>query len=622
MPSTNPDRERDQKEIAVNITHLFFKTPSYRKTIAYLLLVSFALGILFRYLTIQKQSLAELLIFGSGDGFFVIALPAIVSSLLATFLMSRKQFRFDVKYFAAISLVSAIVYGVVLNGALILSKIYPIAPNVQDALVVLANAIVLIIWLVSTWVALSFRSKAALTCWLHPVANIAFIVLWSSFNSIAPYLPSSFSPLLTLLNLLIASLILVLAVAAVFKVTNAPAQRNFGISTIDAATLFFAQWVKQDKGLEDLLAETGTNVTTHLSTVAFKRLDGSLKGVFVTPQIHYGPFGNIGGSEFPHLISRKLEAELRAPVLVFKGAANHDFNPVHSSSHLKIAELSKYAVNHFTKLDYSSELGIVTGDSGTAHLFGFELKGKAFLTLSRAPHTSDDIDTALGLSLAHKAESRGFSEVAIIDRHNSKPDNYILETGSKEYFELEDAVGSLTRTRPAKFKLGLGHVNPGLPFESGIGEAGVKTVVFEVTGRKHCLVLIDANNIEPTLRLKVLDRIKRDFDFDFVDLFTTDTHSVNMISGVHNPLGTNITIDVLYPHLYGAIEHGLDDLETVSGAMKSERFEIEVLGSQRVNEMMSTFNSVIAIMKILAPVIFIGSIVLAFAALIFLHKLT
>ena len=619
MASTN-ESNRDQKETAVNITHFFFKTPSYRKTIAYLLLLSFVLGIVFRFLSKPDKSIVELLVFGGGDGFFLVALPAIVSSLIATFLMSRKQFRFNVKYFATISLASAVVYGLFLNGVLLVSRFYPITLHIQDALMVLGNAIVLIIWLLAMWVALSYRSKAAIACWLHPVANVAMLVLWNSVNVLEPALQNS--PILTIIRLIVASLILVLAVAALFKVTNAPSQRNFGISTIDAATLFFAQWVKHDKGLEDLLAETGTNVTTHLSTVVFRRHDGSLKGVFVTPQIHYGPFGNIGGSEFPFLISKKLQKELKVPVLVYKGAANHDFNPVHSNSHLKICDLAQHAVESFTKLDYTHDIGFIHGDSGSAHIFGFDLKGHAFLTLSRAPYTSDDIDTALGIALAHKAETKGFKSVAIIDRHNSKPDNYVLDTGSHEYFEFEDAINSLTRTRPGKFKLGIGHVNPGLPLESGIGEAGLNVSIFDSYGKKHALILIDANNIDPKLREKVLARINKDFDFDFVDLFTTDTHSVNMISGVHNPLGANITPEVLYPHINGAIERALDDLETVSGAMKQERFEIEILGSQRVNEMMSTFNSVIAIMKILAPIIFVGSIVLAFAAIIFIKKVS
>ena len=137
--------------------------------------------------------------------------------------------------------------------------------------------------------------------------------------------------------------------------------------------------------------------------------------------------------------------------------------------------------------------------------------------------------------------------------------------------------------------------------------------VFEIGGRKSCIILIDANNVLPDFRreilLKVLANGKR---FDFCDVFTTDTHAVNTISGIHNPLGRYCDRGKLAARIEEAIAGAILDLEPAEAAMSIKRIELDVLGVRRSPEVISTINSIVSIAKIFAPSILIISLLIAF----------
>ena len=235
---------------------------------------------------------------------------------------------------------------------------------------IVANALVLVLWLASTWIALAYKKKAIFLCVLHPLTNLAFITLWNKFAIIESSVALGHSPLLAVFKLAVASLILLIAVGALVFIINAPTKRNFGISTIDTITMFFAQWVSGNKGLEDILAGTGETITTQVGVITFKH-GKSIKATFVVPQIHYGPIGNLGGSEFPGLLSTSIAKETGAPCVVFKGAANHDFDPVYSSDLKKIYDASLAGIKESEK-NQSGNAAFIQGRRGYSQVFGID----------------------------------------------------------------------------------------------------------------------------------------------------------------------------------------------------------------------------------------------------------
>ena len=604
------DIDIDQK--AVNLTYFLFKTPSYRKTTAWLLIISFIFGVIARIAVGKAETLLETFLYGGTDGILLLAIPALVSALLATFFVSRKQFKQGFKYFAFLSLASAVLYALILLIGLTVGKHFFTDVNI-GVYAIIANALVLVLWLASTWIALAYKKKAIFLCILHPLTNLAFITLWNKFAVIEPSIALGHSPILAIFKLAVASIILLIAVGALVFIINAPTKRNFGISTIDTITMFFAQWVSGNKGLEDILAGTGETVTTQVGVISFKH-GKQTKATFVVPQIHYGPIGNLGGSEFPGLLSTSIAKETGAPCVVFKGAANHDFDPVYSSD-LKTIQSAALAGIKDSEKNQSSNAAFIQGRKGYSQVFGIDVNGTAFLTLSRQPQNCEDIHQALGRSLRNIAMATGFKEAIIVDRHHCKVDGSLIGPGSKEYYDFEKAIQT-AKCFPGKMSMGIAESKHIFKLEDGIGPGGLKAIVMHIGRKKACFIVVDANNCVPEFRTAIAQAASKNHSFDFVDLLTTDSHAVNSLSGIHNPLGARVDKKAFLHEVEKAVHAAVANLTPVTAGSSTKEIEIEVLGPQRSSELVITVNSIFAILKILAPIIFTGSIILAFLALV------
>ncbi|MEW5955617.1 MAG: DUF2070 family protein [Candidatus Micrarchaeota archaeon] len=607
----------DVKQKAVGVTDYAFQLPPYRRTAVYTIIFAAAVGVVAYALERGLAEPAAVFVFGGAEGIVLVAFPALAAAALAATAVSRKEFRKGFRRFSFIALLCAVVYSASLLATIALAagglatKFFEHA-----ALVVVANALALVIWFLASFVVMNYGKKSFLLSVFHPLLNLAFLVIWQGYGVVAPSIEVG-SPWVGFVRMLFAALIMMFALGALFFVINAPAKRNFGISSVQATALFLAQWHSGEKGLEEVLAEMGEKAQTYVGVASFKTLKGRQKAVFVAPYVHFGPMGNIGGSEFPFLLAESVEKHSGAPALVFHTTAYHDFNPVYSSSARQLSKEINDLVDSAKKFD--DRAAFVSAGRRGCSIAGMAFGKNCFLTLSRAPLATDDIELALGLALVNKAKSRGFENVLLFDRHNSKAPGGAVDVGNKTFYCYEDAVEALSPREAAqkKFRLGVSH-DPLHDFtcEDGIGKAGLKVALFDAGGRKTCFVLLDANNCLPAFRQAVRDALKR-FGFDFCDLMTTDTHAVNK-NAADNPLGTKQKHVKLLSAIEAAVERAVSDLEPCKAAFAVKRIELEVLGARRSSELLSTVNSVVAVLKILAPTIFVASIALAFATLFFL----
>ncbi|MCX6768046.1 MAG: DUF2070 family protein [Candidatus Micrarchaeota archaeon] len=608
---------------AVSVTGLIFTLPSYRKTTAYLLAVSFAAGFLLTaLLSINGSfSLTDALVYGGAEGVLVLALPALVAAALATTMASRKEFRKGFRHFIFIAFASAVLAAAVYIAGVLVTKFWNVELYVP---VLLANSLVFILWFTSSYVALNYGRKAVVLSLLQPVANLSFTVLWRASDAMgAP------SPIVAAGSFIVSTAILLVALWSLFYMINAPARRNFGISGVQAAALFFAQWIKGSKGLEEVLSEMGEKATTLLGVVVFRKrrtqaaavargeLGGGYKAFFVVPHVHFGPFGNLGGSEFPAAISRWVAGKFGAPAFVFHSLTDHDFNPVYSSSVHGVEKALGEMVARQKK--FSGEASFVFSERDSGRVFGFSFGGKGFLAVSRAPHSTEDIEFPLGVALRNRALKK-FSEAVLVDCHNSKTSGHKIESGGGDYFAFEEAIDSLDPGEDGgQLRMGTAVDDlKGFSTTEGIAGAGLRVAVFGVGARKYCLVLIDANNALPAFRAEVLSRLRK-FGFDYCDIMTTDSHAVNAVNGTHNPLGMRTSRKALAERIDAAVAQALNDLEPVEAGMAVEKIELEILGSKRSSELISTVNSIVAVTKITAPAVFVLSVVAAFVSLLLLR---
>ncbi len=613
----------EQKRKAINGTKFFFHVPRPRKTLIYLLAWSFIAGVVSRAVY-GKISLGGLIVFGGADGILLLALPALFAALLAVGFAAprevRNSFRNSFRYYLFIAFAAAVLAAIGYATGVAANRVAGF--DLLTAFVVV-NALVAVLWFLVSFVALNAGWRAAPISLLQPFLNLAFLYLWSR-TSILEAGVTMDSPIVAGVKLLLATCVLLVALWSLFYVINAPAKRNLGVSAIQAATLFFAQSIRGSKDFEQVLEEMGEPAVAPVRVFSFTALaaggkPGKPKALFVVPSLHFGPFGNVGGSEFPARLSAEF-GQRHGTAFVFHGLVNHDFNPVESSDYSRVTQSVEKALAQTKKATDKSArtAGFFESHEGSADFAGFAFGETVFATISRFPESTEDFDYGLGEALRNACAARFCSNAcAVADRHNCLTDGTEVTAGTTAFVEYEDAVHAAKPPKQSAFKLGVAAVTEtGFTPQQGIGRAGIRAAVFEMAGKRYCLVLIDANNSTPEFREKTVDALKAKFGFAWAEIATSDTHSVNSFAGVYNPLPGSVPEQELSKLIVEAAGRAAEDCEPCAASYAEARVHLSVMGAESQSEMLSTINSIIAVAKILAPVVLVASIVLVSAALL------
>ncbi|MFH1470480.1 MAG: DUF2070 family protein [Candidatus Micrarchaeota archaeon] len=582
------------EERAVKLTTYIGKLPSKARTLAALLAIGFLFGLLSPLvfgLTYEASIdfLVSLITLGS-KGVLLISLPAILSAFAATAI--KRKFLLQKSLFTSMtcSFVYILFYSLAMAGG---------AAGISPGVVFLGYGFAFILWYVIGRVFFNLHWYTALTVSLVQLVFNASALLLSESIFVSP------DPAAIVLKLYFSAFAFLAALYALFWLIDAPMKRNFGVSGVEAATLFMAQWSGKSKGLEGLFESVGEEVETYVNVFAFRRTVGSKEReiFFVTPCVHYGPFGNLGGSEFPYLISERLANERGSEVFVFHGTATHDFNPVSSD---EIESVMGGLGKAIDSIKYEKAMGaVLTGKAGTCKATCIISNSDCFIGLTRAPRTTEDIDFSIGTSIRYMALSKGMRDAAVVDAHNS-------ETGEITRFYMGDPIGfeyldsaenALSRKyKPVPMKLGT-HCDDMSDLISGsLGKGGLKTAVFGVGKAFNAILLFDANGVTPGFRRKIIDSVK-ELGVD-AEVYTTDTHCINAVSGVLNPLGRKED-EIFMRRIIEAVEAAKTNLSEVKSGMKTERIKIKVFGSQQSSELLGTINSIVAVAKLAVPLVFI-----------------
>ncbi|PIN84154.1 hypothetical protein COV61_01000, partial [Candidatus Micrarchaeota archaeon CG11_big_fil_rev_8_21_14_0_20_47_5] len=394
--------------------------------------------------------------------------------------------------------------------------------------------------------------------------------------------------LLAILKMYFASFLFLVGLYMLFFLINAPMKRNIGVKSTDAISMFAAQWLNREKDLEETFEEMGEEVETLLGVLCFE--GKRQKTTFIVPYVHFGPFGNLGGSEFPKILAQRIGKQEGGEVFVFHGTCTHDFNPVAGTEAEKIMQAYEFERK---KMKFSPAKGAIlegkSGDSGALCLLANEC---AFASFTRAPKTTEDVNFAIGRSLMNVA-GRYAKTAIVVDEHNSETgDIASVEPGSPIAFEMEDALlDALSKKADMKkMRLGIGRKNP--VGEPAIGGNGIKVALFDV-GKLFAYVVIDSNGVTPEFRSELIETVQKwgrgKGQKIGCEVFTTDTHEINNVQGVLNPIGKRggaKTADAVLECLLSAYAN----LEEVKAGSALGRMKIEVFGSRQSIEMVATIS--------------------------------
>ena len=358
------------------------------------------------------------------------------------------------------------------------------------------------------------------------------------------------------------------------------------------------------------MSEASDTVVTFIS---FKTEEG-IKALFISPSVHPGPLGDLGGSNMPTILANKFDHF----TMVAHGPSTHDFNPIAVSEIDKIEDTVKRGLKH---VKYSPDASkFVRYNSDNANIGGqFFNEGMVILS-TFAPEAVDDIEFGVGLTMMAQSRSKcNVEDSVIVDCHNSfAPESGEVLPGNSEVFDLIDVIDKIDPNQnKSAIKIGCWQNDmPDLDKQEGIGESGIKVMIIEVDNQKTAYVLFDSNNMEIGFRQEIIDAVS-DLDIDEIEVMTTDTHTVNTISRGYNPIGI-AKRERIIEYVRAGIQEAIKDLEKVEVGTGTEKIKnLNTFGPNNSTELISTISSVVAVSKIIAPVLLITALLIVFMWIFF-----
>ncbi len=209
-----------------------------------------------------------------------------------------------------------------------------------------------------------------------------------------------------------------------------------------------------------------------------------------------------------------------------------------------------------------------------------------------------------------KSVEKKFSKALAVDAHNCyKKGHHAILSESPLVFDyvsaFEKAGEELKKLKPKEFSVGFAFDNcEEYSLQQGIGRIGIRVIVF-YSGKKTALIVFDSNNAVPKLREKIIERLKG--KYDEVEVLTTDSHYVNTVEGGENPVGKRIPVEELVEKTLKLVEKAEKDLEKAEAGLKIINIdEITVLGPEKANDLVAITNSLVAILKIVGPILLVS----------------
>lgn len=590
----------------MGLTKYMVTLPVSKISLSLMVVLSFITGTVASYLE-PGASLLDSVVYGGSTGFLIFGLMSIMSGALTQPWVNALEGRhMKMKQSMFLSFFTMLLVSLVyVIGSLVSS--FTVNSYVIDAVIygcALAFAVrTLVIWGTSN---ISFLQSVPIAA-MQPVLILSMVMVLVSLTSLETNF-GPFSILALIFKVLIACLILVLAIYSFVRIIESPIRRNLGVGGLELLSLFIAHITEGSNALENLFEGIGEPIDTLVGVVSFKGKKG-VKGLLISPCVHPGPVGSIGGGNMPTVLSESLESFS----MVCHGPSTHDFNPVSAREIKKVEKVVRDALDNMEYSDQASEFLEVEHEGAK---LGAQYLGNNLLLLATfAPLGFDDIEFGVGLSIIKAAESKeGVENVVLVDCHNSfKGESGRVLAGNREVFQLLGALDKLKSSeRLSSIRVGCSQ-NPleELDRKDGVGQSGVKTMIVEVGNQKTAYVLLDSNNMVLGFRDQIIKEVKK-LGVDQAEVMTTDTHYVNTLSGGHNPVGFKKKDEVIKGVL-DSVKKALKDTEPVQVGCKTCLLsDIITLGPTQATELVSTISSIVAVSRIFAPLVFFTALLFAF----------
>ncbi len=609
---------RRSNDSTINKLHFFSRRlPDTPIIFSLLFLLSIATGMIsvalanYHHITDSVVSIIAGGIFG---GILMVLLPSLVTVVI--FKSFNKELR--IKYLLFITFLGALAYSlfVMLAGA-----IYQIVGNYQIATVVVlvGDASIYGWWFFIDKVVLGQRKKALFFALVQPILNIL------AFFSASGFFAFAFSiGLTTILVKLLAGIVIFIGISyIILYIFDNPIKRNLGLGGIDIFSQAVQNWLfDMDTLMPQPIGGSKFGVFSDVDarTVFFRRADKSIKAILFAPALHYGPFGILGGSDFPSQLERYANSKYGAPFFALHGTVNEDNNPVSNSQISALKECLDKSIKSAKMVDIRGRMEFYRSAYKSSSVSMISMGNIGITTFTRAPAVTEDIAPEVGTIFRELLERDG-RDMILVDAHNSRyesaPADELKGVTPNSRFMNEYVAAIKKIGKPIhkvnRVKVGVAGVNVydalGRPTDLAPGKLNV--MIFFFNGFKHAMIQLNSNNILPNFRNDIVAHVKKTYGID-AEVYTTDTHYVNSLEkNASNVLGRDTKLKPLLLLLDSAVRQALDDAEIVSVHYKKDVIKrFRVWGPNIRETMIAVITSVMGIARILVPaIIAVGFIV-------------
>jgi putative membrane protein len=441
--------------------------------------------------------------------------------------------------------------------------------------------------------------RQTLSILLQPVLAVAlFIVFWETLSSLT-VLP-------VLLFIIMAPIIAFLAVYMLLSSIDRLGKKAYNLPALSLFRAFLLNWVTDQNGpLEKHLEAMGADADIEVTLLKF---DGAKpKAAIILPQVHPGPFKNIGSSLLPSLLKKGYDTEFSCNSCVPLGILGHELDLASQSQNHKIIK----EVIASAKFDAKGALASpMIREQDCAAIASCQIFGDtAFLAFSLAPQTTEDLPQELGRLVLDEARKLGLSNAVVVNTHNCITS--VIDT-AEHLDELKRAASKALQNavaQPTKpFRVGAATVYPmEFTLKAGMGQGGITAIMVEVGNQKTAYVVIDGNNMIPHLREKILESLAA-LGLRASEVLTTDTHAVTASVTGHrgyHPVGEVMDHQILIRHICEAARKADANLETCKTGCKTFSVpNIRVIGEERLKSITTLVDKAIEQAKRVAPAIF------------------
>ena len=551
---------------------------------------------------------------GAVTGILAILIP----STLTIIAVRAGNRRLKTKYVILVVLIAATSYSVFM---LIGGVVYVFAglKAIASALILVGDAGIFGWWFFANKILMGKNRKGLLLALVQPTLNLLAYIPASRF-----LFSIGGSTNLLLIKLYAAIAVFLLVGYVIIYFIDTPVKRSVGFGGMGAFSHLVQNWLYDINISAPFGGEKfGMPADIETNTIVFKGVNGGLiKAIIFVPNLHYGPFGSIGGSEFPYLLSRHIERKYRTSGIIMHGAVNMDRNPISSSQLGTLIKHLDSSVHAALSSEPLSGVSYSEGSSHEAKVRCIDMDGVRLATLTRAPRITEDID--LSASMLFRGLLGGSSRDAIvIDAHNSRyesaPKKELdgISVNSIYANHYAEAIRQVNGAAPRKYKtlrIGVSSRNifDALGQPEDLARGNMDVVIFRIAGSDRAMIKFNANNMLPSLRRSIIEHVRKAHGID-AEVYTTDTHAVNSLNlNVSNVLGRRTNREDLFREIDAAVADALSNVEEVRPYYhKAVLPRFMVWGTDITSKLHNIAGYVVSMARLVVPATVIAGFIIA-----------